>query len=68
MQATANHRARVGPLATDCAGCGVRVTVDVRSRMAEAADGSRCRITYADIDIAVWDCPACEHPNADELH
>jgi hypothetical protein len=22
-------------------------------------------ITYADTDIAVWDCPACGHPNAD---
>jgi hypothetical protein len=43
------------------------VTLDVRGGAAEAADGSRGRITYADADIAVWDCPACEFANADEL-
>ncbi len=66
-QEVGDPRARRDPLATACAGCGADVTVNVRGGVAEAADGSRGRITYADADIAVWDCPACECANADEL-
>jgi hypothetical protein len=65
------HRAR-GPSDADthsigsiCAGCGAHVLVGLRSRTTRGPNGSMGAITYADTDIAVWDCPACGHPNAD---
>jgi len=65
------HQAR-GPSGTDaysiesvCAGCGGHVQVGLRSRTTRGPHGSLGVITYADTDIAVWDCPACGHPNAD---
>lgn len=48
-----------------CAGCGGKVLVGLRSRTTRGPHGSLGAITYADADIAVWDCPACGHPNAD---
>jgi hypothetical protein len=36
-----------------------------KSRTVEGPRGSLGDITYADADIAVWDCPACGFANAD---
>jgi hypothetical protein len=48
-----------------CAGCGGDVRVRLGSRTTEGPDGSLGAVTYADTDIAVWDCPACGFTNAD---
>jgi hypothetical protein len=48
-----------------CAGCGGQVRVRLRSRTIEGPRGDSGPITYADADIAVWDCPACGYANAD---
>jgi hypothetical protein len=48
-----------------CAGCGGDVKVRLGSRTTEGPAGSLGTITYADTDIAVWDCPACGFTNAD---
>lgn len=48
-----------------CAGCGADVRIGLSSRTTEGPAGSRGAITYADADIAVWDCPACGFTNAD---
>jgi hypothetical protein len=66
-QARGSAHHRINRLRTACAGCDAGVVVDTGARIAEAADGRRRRLTYVDTDIAVWDCPACEHPNADEV-
>ena len=67
VSAPGHPKARSAGLSTQCAGCGADVTVRVRDRVAEAADGRSREITYADPDIVVWDCPACAQANADEL-
>ena len=56
-----------GSLRTRCAGCNVVVHVHLRSGIVEAANGNRTKITYADEDIAVWDCPSCAAANAEVL-
>jgi hypothetical protein len=48
-----------------CAGCGGTVRLRLGSRTTEGPDGGVGVITYADADIAVWDCPACGFANAD---
>ena len=50
-----------------CAACGGDVRVRLTSRTTEGPGGSIGAITYADADIAVWDCPACGYTNADAL-
>ncbi|HET7196211.1 MAG TPA: hypothetical protein VFI99_14600 [Nocardioides sp.] len=39
--------------------------IRLSTRTAEGPDGTLGAITYADADIAVWDCPACGFTNAD---
>ena len=48
-----------------CAACGGDVKVRLSSRTTEGPGGRQGTITYADTDIAVWDCPACGFANAD---
>jgi hypothetical protein len=48
-----------------CAGCGGDVRVRLDSRTAEGPNGRLGAITYADADIAVWECPGCGFVNAD---
>jgi predicted RNA-binding Zn-ribbon protein involved in translation (DUF1610 family) len=48
-----------------CAACGENVRLDLTSRTTEGPRGNVGAITYADADIAVWDCPACGFTNAD---
>jgi hypothetical protein len=48
-----------------CAGCGGEVRVRLGSRTIEGPRGSLGPLTYADADIAVWDCPTCGYANAD---
>jgi len=48
-----------------CAACGGNVRIRLASRTTEGPDGSSGALTYADADIAVWDCPACGSANAD---
>ena len=65
-----DHRGRGGVagaalVESDCAGCGGDVQVRLSSRTTEGPDGTRGTVTYADADIAVWDCPACGFTNAD---
>jgi hypothetical protein len=48
-----------------CAGCGGDVRLQLNTRALEGPSGSLGGITYADADIAVWDCPACGFANAD---
>ena len=65
-QRTASSEAS-GSIRSRCSGCGVAVQVRLRDRAVESADGRRQKITYADEDIAVWDCPACATANAEVL-
>ena len=58
---------RLGLLASACAGCANEVNVLVADRAVEGPGGTRGAITYADTDIAVWDCPDCGFTNADVL-
>ena len=55
------------PLASECAGCGHDIDVHLGDRLVLGPGGARGGITYADDDIAVWDCPDCSFTNADEL-
>ena len=48
-----------------CAACGGNVQIRLTNRTTVGPDGSSGAITYADTDIAVWDCPACGSANAD---
>ena len=48
-----------------CAACGGNVRLHLASRTTEGTRGTSGAITYADADIAVWDCPACGFANAD---
>ncbi|HET7194464.1 MAG TPA: hypothetical protein VFI99_05690 [Nocardioides sp.] len=48
-----------------CAACGGSVRLHLSSRTTESTRGKVGAITYADTDIAVWDCPACGFTNAD---
>lgn len=41
--------------------------VHVRRRTVEGPGSLRGGITYADVDIVVWDCPGCGTANADTL-
>ena len=50
-----------------CASCRAQVTVDLGVYVVVAADGRRLKVTYADTDIVVWDCPDCGFANADEV-
>ncbi len=58
---------RLGLLATACAGCKNEVNVLLKDRVVEGPGGARKGLTYADTDIAVWDCPGCGFTNADVL-
>jgi hypothetical protein len=42
-----------------CAGCGEQVRVRLDIRTAEGPNWDQGAITYADADIAVWECPVC---------
>lgn len=53
------------PVDSACAACGGSVRLHLTSRTTEGTRGNRGTITYADTDIAVWDCPACGSTNAD---
>lgn len=48
-----------------CGACGGSVRLHLTSRTTEGPRGNLGAITYADTDIAVWDCPACGFANAD---
>ena len=48
-----------------CAACGGNVRLHLTSRTIQGTRGNLGAITYADADIAVWDCPACGFANAD---
>ena len=63
----ARQSGRSGSLASACAGCGNDVDVRVADQAVHGPSGSRGAITYADTDIAVWDCPDCAFTNADVL-
>jgi hypothetical protein len=41
------------------------VRLHLSSRITEGNGGNAGAITYADADIAVWDCPVCGFTNAD---
>jgi hypothetical protein len=41
------------------------VRLHLTNRATQGPQGSLGVITYADTDIAVWDCPACGFANAD---
>ena len=56
-----------GSLASACAGCGHDIDVHLADRLVSGPGGTRGGITYADADIAVWDCPDCGFTNADVL-
>ena len=64
------HADRSGPsgaalVDSACAACGGDVRLHLTSRTTEGTRGNLGVITYADADIAVWDCPACGSANAD---
>jgi hypothetical protein len=50
---------------SSCAACGGNVRIRLTSRTTEGPGGSSGALTYADADIAVWDCPACGSANAE---
>ena len=50
-----------------CTACADRVQVDLAAGTAEASDGSRRAVTYADDALLVWACPNCDYPQAEEL-
>ena len=51
-----------------CEGCGVDLQVNHVTGTVETPEGGlRLRLTYADEALAVWDCPACGHPDAADL-
>ncbi len=56
-----------GALESECAGCGAAVQISLSRRTVQVHGGTSGGLTYADPDIAVWDCPACAFPNADVL-
>ena len=52
-----------------CGSCPETITVRLgHPSTTEARDGSRGSVTYADADLAVWDCPACGATNADAFN
>jgi hypothetical protein len=54
---------------SDCGSCPETITVRLGIPSAtEAKDGRRGSVTYADADIAVWDCPGCGAANADAFN
>jgi hypothetical protein len=55
-----------GDIEVRCFGCGLEARVDLAARIA-VAGGRRRDLTYADADLAVWDCPACNFTNAEDL-
>jgi hypothetical protein len=48
-----------------CAACGGNVRLHLTNRATHGPHGTAGVITYADTDIAVWDCPVCGFANAD---
>jgi hypothetical protein len=44
------------------------VRLHLPNRTTYGPQGSAGAITYADTDVAVWDCPTCGFANADDLH
>jgi hypothetical protein len=58
-------QSRAAPVDSACAGCREDVRLNLTSRTTEGPGGNWGAITYADADIAVWDCPACGFTNAD---
>ena len=55
------------PVDSACAACGGNVRLHLPNRTTHGPQGSAGAITYADTDIAVWNCPACGFANADAL-
>jgi hypothetical protein len=52
-----------------CMSCPETITVRLGvPSTTEAQDGSRGSVTYADADLAVWDCPSCGATNADAFN
>ncbi len=60
-------RSGAAPVDSACAACGGNVRLHLPNRTTHGPQGSAGTITYADTDIAVWDCPACGSTNADAL-
>jgi hypothetical protein len=60
-------RGRSGAALVDsaCAACGGNVRLHLALRATQGPQGTVGVITYADTDIAVWDCPDCGFANAD---
>jgi len=59
------RRSGAVPVDSACAGCGGNVRLHLPTRTTHGPQGRAGAITYADTDIAVWDCPACGSTNAD---
>ena len=52
-----------------CMTCPETITVRLGvPSTTEAPDGSRGAVTFADADLAVWDCPKCGATNADAFN
>jgi len=47
--------------------CGEAVTVHRSQGTVRGACGASGPLTYADVDIVVWDCPVCAGANADTV-
>jgi hypothetical protein len=62
---TARGQSSSALIESSCAACGGNVRLRLTSRTTEGPGGSLGALTYADADIAVWDCPACGSANAD---
>ena len=62
-----NRQSRAALVDSACAACGGNVQLHLTSRTTAGPRGHLGPITYADADIAVWDCPACGFANADAL-
>lgn len=66
-QARPEAHGRSGSLTSACAGCSNDVEVHLADRSVRGPSGTCGVMTYADADIAVWDCPDCGFTNADVL-
>ena len=54
-------------LASLCLNCRNEVDVHVVTGQVQGPGDKPGRVTYADTDIVVWDCPGCGSANADTL-
>lgn len=50
-----------------CEGCATGLVLDLAAGAVLAQGGATRRMTYVDDALAVWDCPACGHPDAADL-